>query len=555
MKYILALLMLISFTVSHAKENKMKEPEKTTLKINGGNDWYFMNGAWKDGDNNLLDVPGELHRADGPNIQGHHYAFNKKLAYKDVRVRFEFRLTGHTDAGIILRAADESHFYLLHFPNCGQAWRAQHFWAAFSKMDDSGYLKRIKMDMVRRVPSTKDIWLAAEVTLAGNKISVHIGENGYFEAVDDTYPNAGHVGVFSFGAANIRNVTFEGQPASAAWNDKIKQPVNWFYPCPDTQYGKWQQPADLLCLPDGELILNFTADKKSYLIRSRDKGKTWSKPEELKIIPGNKEYQPPRLHLTPAGRLICLIRQDEKFLFAESKDAGRTWSEPVVAPIPVPPHMTGLHAGPQAFLNLKDKSMVMFLYGGHDLKNPDYTVFTWGSLHCQAYACRSEDDGRTWSAPVNVDNPGSDDKGKMYDGNLDLTEVCGAQMSDGRIMALIRPIYSPWMWETWSSNGGKTWGPCVRGPFPGYATPNMLRTASGALLVAHRLPSLTIHCGWEDGRTWDEGTLIDSGLWVMGSMVEVEPDVVLYIYWDSFESRMRGQFFKVTRKGLEPVRK
>ena len=81
----------------------------------------------------------------------------------------------------------------------------------------------------------------------------------------------------------------------------------------------------------------------------------------------------------------------------------------------------------------------------------------------------------------------------------------------------------------------------------------MLRTSSGAVLVAHRLPSLTIHCSRDDGHTWDQGTMIDGALWVMGGMVEVEPDLVLYIYWDSHESLLRGQFIRVTAQGLEPV--
>jgi len=120
-------------------------------------------------------------------------------------------------------------------------------------------------------------------------------------------------------------------------------------------------------------------------------------------------------------------------------------------------------------------------------------------------------------------------------------------------LALIRPIYSPWRWETWSDDGGVTWGPCIRGAFPGYATPNMLKTTSGAILVAHRMPSLTIHCSLDDGVTFDQGTMIDSGLWCMGSMIEVEPDPVLYAYMDSFESLMRAQFIRVTATGLEPV--
>jgi len=56
----------------------------------------------------------------------------------------------------------------------------------------------------------------------------------------------------------------------------------------------------------------------------------------------------------------------------------------------------------------------------------------------------------------------------------------------------------------------------------------------------------------DDGMTWDQGTMIDSAIWVMGSMLEVEDDVVLYVYWDSFESLMRAQFIRVTDEGLIP---
>jgi len=109
------------------------------------------------------------------------------------------------------------------------------------------------------------------------------------------------------------------------------------------------------------------------------------------------------------------------------------------------------------------------------------------------------------------------------------------------------------MWETWSSDGGVTWQPCVRGPFPGYATPNIPRTASGAILVAHRLPGLTIHTSPDDGHTWDEGSTIDSGIWAMGEMIEIEPNLVLYIYNDSFERKLRTQFIRVAPGGLEPA--
>jgi hypothetical protein len=40
----------------------------------------------------------------------------------------------------------------------------------------------------------------------------------------------------------------------------------------------------------------------------------------------------------------------------------------------------------------------------------------------------------------------------------------------------------------------------------------------------------------------------------MGAMREVDPDVVLYAYWDSFQSHMRTQLIRVTSDRLEPVR-
>lgn len=543
----------------------------TLLQIGDGSDWHFVNGVWQDANNRSLIVPAGMRRADGTGLQGHHYAFNTALAYQDVRVRFDFRLTSHSDVGIVLRARDEAHFALLHFTSCGQAARAQHFWAAYSHMDESGYLRISKLDMVRRVPSNDNLWLSAELALTGNQLVVMIGQFGRFEAEERIYYDAGQIGLFTFGDAEIRNVMVTGEPVERAWKDDARQPVNWFHPCPDTTYGRWQRPLDLLRLSDGELLLNYNvqegpAEMKRIplLVRSLDAGRTWSEPEPVPLLP-RRSALPARIHLTPGGRLIALHKTAEGFYTAESFDRGHTWCAPVPTGLgAAPTGVEELHLGPQAFLNLIDSTILLFAYGPRlDLRKPDLPVNTWGSRHAQAFVCRSTDDGHTWSPWINVDNsgrsfsfdpavPGQPVEGSM-DGNLDLTEVCAAQTGDGRIMALVRPIYSPWMWETWSGDGGITWMPCVPGPFPGYATPNALRTKVGALLIAHRLPSMTLHASHDDGGTWDQGTMIDSAVWVMGSMLEVQPDVVLYVYWDSFESLMRAQWIRVTPGGLEPA--
>ena len=86
---------------------------------------------------------------------------------------------------------------------------------------------------------------------------------------------------------------------------------------------------------------------------------------------------------------------------------------------------------------------------------------------------------------------------------------------------------------------------------PSHAASNMVRTASGALLVAARLPSMCVHCSLDDGHTWDAGTVIDGSIWWMGCMCEVETDRVLFCYWDGYESLMRAQFLTVRSGRLE----
>lgn len=536
--------------------------KNSILHFGDGGGWTFINGAWCDGPENALTVPDELLRRDGPGIQGHHYAFLQDKAYDDLHACFQFRLSPHSDAGLVLRASDPSHFYVLHFPNCGQASRAQHFWGALSRMEESGYLRIAKLELVRRVPSTNGLWIDADVYLIGDRLVARIGGTGVFEASDVTFRGPGRIGVYTFGKAEIRHLSVEGvERPSAPWKDQPQPPTNWFHPCPDTEYGQWQRPGQLVRTPGGELLLNYTVQEHPYrgavtplMTRSTDHGRTWSKPQPVVGLKAGAWEGWGVLHVFPDGGLRMLLPDEDGFRLAASPDDGRTWWPPEpVAVAPPPPGVPRLHLGPQAFLNLADGSVVMFGYGGHDSTLPAAAIFTWGSHHCQAFACRSTDSGKTWSVWVNVDGT-RDSAGHLVDGSFDLTEVCGVQTGDGRILALIRPIYSPWMWETWSSDGGATWTPCVRGPFPGYATANMVRTSSGALLVSHRLPGCTIHTSPDDGRTWDPGTLMDSAVWVMGSMLEVEPDVVLYVYWDSFESLMRAQFIRVTPGGLMPVR-
>ena len=108
----------------------------TRFVLNDQEQWYFINGPWARGSDGIFQPTVKPEDDDGLGIQGYRFAFCKASGFRDLQASFRVQLRGHTDAGLILRATDPQHFYLLHFPDCGQASRAQNFWVALSKMDD-----------------------------------------------------------------------------------------------------------------------------------------------------------------------------------------------------------------------------------------------------------------------------------------------------------------------------------------------------------------------------------------------------------------------------------
>ena len=518
--------------------------ETMDLKIGDGSQWAFINGAWREDETGRIDCPEAR--------DTHSLAFHLPQAFSDATAEFDlmtsYRETGSGDAGIILRAQDANRYYWVRFPWCGQQLRAKHFWAAISRVDESGYIRNLRLAMVPGVPSETDRWYHIRVECAGDEIRVSVdGRPG--PVAKDTAFGAGRIGFAGYGGFALRNIAVRGTAAPAQpWDAAVRPPRNWFHPAPNLKGG--QNMPSVCRAPKGDLLLAIPSDKATFLVRSTDNGRTWSEPLEL----------PPALHggvvhTTNDGRLIMQLfsADPRQVLIAESHDDGRTWSEPVAAALtgewPKDPAKLGAY-GP--LLELADGTLVRFLLGGM-AGNEGKNVVQWGSIHCQAFAVRSTDGGKTWSAPANLDRPSWPGQAAgTIDGCLDLTEPVAAVLDTGRILCYIRPIYSPTMWETFSDDGGQTWASARRGAFPGYA-PCMTRTSSGALLVAHRFPGHSINVSHDNGVTWDEGTTVDFPVWAMGCMIEVEPEVVLFVYMDANREFLRAQRIRVTPQGLEPL--
>ena len=540
------------------------------LGLGDGSEWSFRGGdAW----NQAAD--GEIRsftytEKKSYQSQGGLYrqAFYKAHSFADMVADFDFlpdyRQNGHGSAGLILRAADATHYYIVYFPWGGQQMRAKNFWAAIGKVDGDGYIHNIKMALVPGVPSETERWYHARVEVAGPRISVLVDGRKALDVTDDTY-RSGRVGLAGHGFYAFRNVRITGKQLPAPpWDDTVTmdQPR---VDIPTTTGRKdigvevafnSQYMPSLVALPNGDVLLVSA----HCMLRSKDGGRTWGEIELLPKTLGAITDYGDTMFCTNDGRLIVQHFRSRKQLEAplpkvgisESSDNGKTWSETAWS------NLTGdWAAGPKnlwpygPLVETADGTLLRFVMSGGETEGAD--VATWGAVHCSAYAIRSTDGGKSWSAPIELDRPYAFTKERGFaPGSVDFTECTGVAIGD-KITVLVRPIYSARMWQCWSDDAGATWDSATRATFPGYAQ-SMLRTKSGAIVVAHRYPQYSINVSRDDGLNWDQGTLIDCPAWAMGAMIEVEPDVVLCVYMNEpRELPLLSQRIRITPTGITPA--
>jgi len=520
------------------------------LKIGEGAGWSFLGGPWTEDKDGIIRPP------DRRNL--HSRAFCKARAFKDLTAEFEFngnyRETGTGSAGLILRAADAHHFYFVWFPWGGQQLRAKHFWAAVAKVEGDGYLRNIKAAWVPGVPSETDRWYNVRVTAEGPTIRVWVDGRRALDVIDSSY-SSGYVGLAGYGWYMFRTIRISGREVPPpTWKDPTEIPTHAF------TVGLTSENMPSGCVaPNGDVLLAAG----NTLVRSTDKGRTWGKAEPLPDKLGTVTDYGNTMFRTPTGRLIVMLYRPQadiqkpapEILIAESPDNGRTWSDPV--PSQVAPNWPAqpknlVPYGP--LVATQDETLLRFLLGGVKEENDTFTdVRTWSAIHCKAFVIRSTDGGKSWSAPIEIDRPSWCDtpRGKIP-GSLDLTEPTGVAIGNV-VTVLVRPVYSPTMWQCWSHNAGATWDAAARATFPGYAQ-SMVRTRSGAILCAHRYPHYSVNISTDGGLNWDEGTVVDYPVWAMGCMIEVEPDTVLCTYMNAERNQpLLAQRIRVGRDRIAPL--
>jgi len=512
--------------------------------------WHCPAGEWTQTDDGAIRPP------DRPNL--HSRAFLTSEAYADATVEFDYlasyRETGSGTAGLILRATDVNHGYLVHFPWGGQQLRAKHFWAAVAKIDGDGYLRHIAAAWVPGVPSETDRWYHVRVDARGPELRVWVDGREALTVRDEAFAS-GCLGLAGYGWYALRNLVVTGKALPApAWDATATLPSHGL------TIGLSSQDMPSGCVaPNGDVLI--AAGTK--LVRSTDAGHTWAEPVELPAKLGPVGDYGSTMFRTAAGRLLVVVyrTQDQvqkpvpEIAIAESADNGASWSDPVPAQVTpgwptLPKSLTPY--GP--LVETADGSLLRLLLGSAKEDNDAFAnVVTWGATHCKAYAIRSVDSGASWSAPIEIDRPAwSGQERGSIPGSLDLTEPTAVALGD-RVMALVRPIYSPTMWQCWSEDGGATWDSAARATFPGYAQ-SMVRTHSGAILCAHRYPMYSVNASRDGGLSWDAGTVIDYPIWAMGCMVEVGPDVVLCAYMNAQRDQpLLAQRVRITPERIQPA--
>ena len=168
------------------------------------------------------------------------------------------------------------------------------------------------------------------------------------------------------------------------------------------------QPS-LVVAPNGDVLLaaGYT------MLRSKDKGRTWGKPETLPTKLAGITDGLNAMFCTKNKRLLVQFFRHAKsesgtppgIGILESTDNGKTWSDFVQSKVPDkgwPAEKLNPY-GP--LVETANGALLRFLHYGVTSNSKFDEVSTWGALHVRGCVIRSTDGGKSWSGPIELDRP------------------------------------------------------------------------------------------------------------------------------------------------------
>lgn len=459
-------------------------------------------------------------------------AFYLPLEWKDVTLRAKFLVepdtTGVLACGFVVRAVDAKTHYAVHYDR-GQA--------ILIRTDAGNDWIEIKRQSGLTKPAGE--WHDAELQAVGDAIRVSLNGKLLYEA-RDAHLTQGRIGFYANqGVARVKDIVVVGKA------DKVEKPLvvpppHFRIVCNDAGHGAYEAFPDVCRLKDGRLMCVFyagyshvslpnTAWPKGGAISfctSSDEGRTWSDAQTL--YDGPDDDRDPSVVQLADGTILCNFfslakSSDPKQPYdgqgtwiVSSADNGKTWTEP-------------RNVYPDYYCStpvriLKSGRLILPLY--NEVKGK-----SWGAVGF------SDDQGKTWSKAVDIDNGGY-----KLDAETDVIEL-----SDGTLYAAQRDK----MCYAESRDRGETWSVSKPMPFAGQC-PYFLRTPDNIILLAHRLPNTSLHYSLDECRTWSDNVVIDTLIGAYPSMVNLKDGSVRVVYYEEGTgSNIRARAFKATRTGIE----
>ena len=230
-------------------------------------------------------------------------------------------------------------------------------------------------------------------------------------------------------------------------------------------------------------------DGAIMMVTSDDDGETWSRPRCIFDDPDIDDRNP-AVGVTRDGTVVVCFDQYKRgwhprAAYIVSRDGGKTWSDPQTL---------------GAFDNLTCRSRPIELSSGEIV----FPVYRYSGDLLGGYAVfvnlqTGEQEQRTVCG-YEEDMPPADE--------MTLFEV-----EPGRVLALLRDEWEPFLWQAWSDDSGRTWTPREPTDLPSQIAPcDLLRLADGRIACAlafreRRNERLVI--SEDGGRTWDVENSLD----------------------------------------------
>ncbi|MEK8127201.1 sialidase family protein [Paenibacillus filicis] len=292
---------------------------------------------------------------------------------------------------------------------------------------------------------------------------------------------------------------------------------------------QWQGIPGVECSPDGTLWAAFYSggrgegvDNYVALVRSGDRGRTWSDLQYVIDPPGQVRAFDPCLWSDPAGRLWVFWSQSFSWYdgrcgvwasVCTDPDAAATeWSSPRRI-------ADGIMMNKPTVLNNGEWLLPIAVWVCHDSPLNELPELTFSNVYVSA------DQGETFGLRGSADIP-----------NRHFDEHMLVERGDGSLWMLVRTFYG--IGESVSLDGGRTWSPGKPTTLGGPSSRFFIRRLhSGRLLLVNHYgfkgrSHLTAMLSEDDGLSWQGGLILDERADVSYPDGVQDNDGQIYVIYD-----------------------